>query len=240
MNAARILLVDDEEGLRITLAANLELEGFEVVEATDGRHAVELLETGTFDLVLSDIRMPRMTGIELFGEVRRRQPNLPVVLMTAFTDEVELERAYRAGVFAVLPKPFGVDHAIQTVARAIPRPFVLVVDDIGTDAESTGEALGAVGLRVVTADSSQAAVDRLSAGDIDVVVTDLKMPEVDGAELTRIVRSNHPGVSVIVFSGYDVPDLMRRATSSGAVACLRKPMDPGGLIKAIACARARA
>lgn len=236
--SGKILLVDDEEGLRMTLAANLELEGFEVVEACDGRHALELLETQSFDLVLSDVRMPRMTGVDLFVQIREKDDDLPVVLMTAFTDELELERAYQAGVFAILPKPFSVERAIQTVGRALPRPFVLLVDDLKTDAEETGETLREVGLRVLTADSSKAAMERLAAGGVDVVVTDLKMPEVDGAELTRMVHEKHPSVSVIVFSGHDVPHLMRRAASSGAFACLRKPMDPAGLITAIARARA--
>lgn len=80
MTSPRLLLVDDEEGIRITVAANLELAGFAVVEAENGPRALEAIEAakGAFDLVLSDIRMPGMTGVELFHEIRARWPELPV------------------------------------------------------------------------------------------------------------------------------------------------------------------
>ena len=68
-----ILVVDDEESLRITLAANLELSGFEVVEAANGTQALEILENRAFDVVLSDIRMPGMNGVELFQKRSSRR-----------------------------------------------------------------------------------------------------------------------------------------------------------------------
>ena len=66
---AKILLVDDERALRVTLAANLELDGMEVVEAESGERALELLRSAPFDLMLSDIRMGGMSGAELFRQV---------------------------------------------------------------------------------------------------------------------------------------------------------------------------
>jgi DNA-binding NtrC family response regulator len=103
----RILVVEDEESLRITLAANLELEGYEVVEAQNGKEAIELLGQQKFDLVLSDIRMPKATGVDVLLYAKQHHPGLPVVLMTAYAMEDQVRKAVSEGVFAVLKKPCG-------------------------------------------------------------------------------------------------------------------------------------
>src|SRR5215471_5132373 len=98
----RILLVDDEQSLLLTLAANLELDGFDVTTAESGEHALKLFEREAFDLVLSDITMPGMSGIDLFRRVRSQRPECPVVLMTAFALEGMVRDAICEGVFTIL------------------------------------------------------------------------------------------------------------------------------------------
>ena len=115
----RILVVEDEESLRITLAANLELEGYEVVEASNGKEAIELLDGGKFDLVLSDIRMPKATGVDVLLHVKEHHPGLPVVLMTAYAMEDQVRTAMSEGVFAVLKKPFDFSAAAAAIVRAL-------------------------------------------------------------------------------------------------------------------------
>ena len=82
MRAVRILLVDDEESLRLTTGANLELEGFEIVEAANAEQALELARTQAFDIVLSDIRMPGLSGVDLHERLREIVPDVPVLLMS--------------------------------------------------------------------------------------------------------------------------------------------------------------
>jgi two-component system cell cycle sensor histidine kinase/response regulator CckA len=106
--AARILLVDDEEFLRSALRRLLEREGFRVVEAANGTAALELLEadTGPIDLVLSDVVMPGMSGIELVQHVRALRPQIRLILMSAFADH-ELERhGLSSATVPLLRKPF--------------------------------------------------------------------------------------------------------------------------------------
>src|SRR5687768_8603866 len=99
----RVLLVDDEGSILLTLAANLELEGFEVECANSGAQALDLIERQHFDLVLSDVRMPGMNGVDLFRRIRSKNTDIPVLLMTGFAIETLLEDAINEGVFAVLP-----------------------------------------------------------------------------------------------------------------------------------------
>ena len=127
--------------MRVTLAANLELEGHEVAEAATGEEALRLVRERPVDVVLTDIRMPGLHGVELYRHLRRERPGLPVVLMTAFAQESLVEDALAEGVFTVLHKPFDVAHLLATLRRAALAPEVLVVDDSQEVAEATVEGL---------------------------------------------------------------------------------------------------
>lgn len=235
MSTTRILLVDDEASIRLTLAANLELEDFEVLQAGDGAEAVEVLRTrDDIDLVLTDVRMPILGGLELFRAIRELGRDVPVIMMTAFAQESILKDAINEGVFAVLNKPFDPDDAVGVLRRASGRPRVLVVDDMQRDADALVAALSTCGIRAVAVYGGKQAIEALGHGGIDVVLTDLKMPEMDGVELTRRVREMYPQSSIIAFSGFDVPEMMRSSTSVGANRCLRKPLRSERLAEAIA------
>lgn len=236
----KLLLVDDEPGVLLTLAANLELEGFEVVTAENAERALALLAGSTFDLILSDIRMPGLSGIELFRRARALRPDVPMILMTAFFIESQIREAVTEGVFAVLPKPTEIDHVVALVRRAQRRPFVLVVDDQEPHATSLAAALSTAGVRARAVFDGPSAVGAVRAGDVDVCVTDLVMPGMDGAQVVEEVRKLAPSVAIIVFSGHAVSEMMTRVASRGVFACLRKPLDPRDLVEMISKARTRA
>ncbi|MFG0319461.1 MAG: sigma-54-dependent transcriptional regulator [Planctomycetota bacterium JB042] len=106
MSAARLLLVDDEETQREMLASILGRAGYEVEAAADGRAALERLEAATFDLVLSDQRMPGLDGLELLRRVRATPGAPPVILMTAFGSVSSAVEAMKHGAADYLTKPF--------------------------------------------------------------------------------------------------------------------------------------
>jgi two-component system response regulator HydG len=222
----RLLVVDDEAGLRTSLAANLELEGYRVVEAEGGAQAVELVREGGFDLVISDVRMPDVSGVDAFREIRRLRPEIPVILMTAFTVEKVLAEALGEGVFAVMQKPFAIEHAIGLVAHALSGPVVLVVDDTESEATTAVAALRSVG------------IDRKR--NVDVCVLDLVMPGMDGIKTYEHLRRVAPSLTVIAMSGHPVPGMMHAIMTMGGYACLRKPFHMTELIRAIARARGEA
>jgi DNA-binding NtrC family response regulator len=235
----RILVVDDEESMRMTLGANLELEGFDVVEAASAAEALQAVKNGpAFDLVLSDIRMPGMNGVEMFLELKELSPDVPVILMTAFSTEETVKQAVQSGVFAVLGKPFEIEHSIEAIQRAAKRPMVIVVDDAEAVATSTAEALSVVGVRAMAVSRPEDAISLIAEGKIDVCLTDLAMPGMSGVELLEKIKKQMPEVAVIVFSGAsNGEELMRQAAGRGAFQCLRKPLDPSELIATIANAR---
>jgi two-component system NtrC family response regulator len=116
---ARLLVVDDEQPQREMLARILERAGFAVKTAGDGEQALSLLEANTFDLLLTDQRMPSMGGLELLENAQRLQPRIAVVLMTAYGTVSTAVAAMKRGAADYLTKPFERDELLLVVDKAI-------------------------------------------------------------------------------------------------------------------------
>ena len=115
----RVLVVDDEPGLRRSLARMLSAQGFEVLTAEDGQAALALLETSPVDVMLVDLLMPRMGGMELLGRVKTERPDIEAVLMTAFADVDTAVAAVKQGAHDFLTKPFtSNDVVVLAVSKA--------------------------------------------------------------------------------------------------------------------------
>jgi CheY-like chemotaxis protein len=193
-----VLVVDDDPGMRLTVAANLEEAGARVLCASSGDEALQVLaREPDIDLLLTDVRMPGMSGVDLWQHVHELRPDLPGVLMTAFSGERTVQRALDGGVYAVLHKPFDIDAALGVVRRAIKRPGALVLE--GPDGP-LGAALGAQAPVLRTTDLDGA---RDQLGNADVIVTDL--PGVSWADI-RALQGAAPGlVGVVVVSSAPAP-----------------------------------
>jgi DNA-binding NtrC family response regulator len=116
---ARILIVDDQEMMRDSLAGTLAREGHEIVAAGDGPGALSRLSAGRFDLLITDLKMPRMTGIELLNEAKRIRPDMPVVMMTAFATVQTAVEAMKAGAYDYIQKPFEGEEIKLLVERTL-------------------------------------------------------------------------------------------------------------------------
>lgn len=227
----RVLLVDDELSLRLTLAANLELEGLEVVEAASAEEALAFLDAQSFDIVLSDVRMPGLSGVELFERIRQRKPDLPVILMTAYAQEEQLEQALAGGIYTVLSKPFGIDQAVRALQRASTRPVVLVVDANATNAIAS--MLGAAGLRTECAGDMAEVLEAIRSGRVDVCIADLGSPE-SGRLLDDLAASGNVSV-IAVAQGSDAASVTRLAPLVHQF--LNKPVVARDLVGGVAKAR---
>ncbi|HZP43560.1 MAG TPA: UDP-3-O-acyl-N-acetylglucosamine deacetylase [Candidatus Binatia bacterium] len=114
-----ILVVDDEEQIRHTLRGVLADEGFEVLEATNGRTALELLEHAVPRLAIVDIWMPEVDGIELVRRMRSRAPSVPIIVISGHGTIETAVRVIRLGAFDFLEKPFPLDALLNVVDRAL-------------------------------------------------------------------------------------------------------------------------
>jgi two-component system NtrC family response regulator len=114
-----ILAIDDDDSLRRVVEYNLAEEGYRVITAADGRSGLEAYQRQPVDVVLTDIRMPGMEGIELLARLKAMQPELPVIMLTAFGTIDSAVEAMRLGAFDYLTKPFSRDQLRASVRKAL-------------------------------------------------------------------------------------------------------------------------
>jgi DNA-binding response OmpR family regulator len=117
----RILVVDDEETVRLTLTAVLSSAGYEVASASTGADALALLQISEFDLVLTDLRLDDIDGLQILANVRKRWPDTVTLMLTGYASLDSAVAALRAGAYDYLCKPCPVDEILATVARGIER-----------------------------------------------------------------------------------------------------------------------
>jgi two-component system, NtrC family, nitrogen regulation response regulator GlnG len=114
-----IWIVDDDQSIRFVLEKALAREEFAVRSFTNARDVVKALDDDEPQVLVSDIRMPGGSGIELLATVRERLPALPVIIMTAYSDLDSAVSAFQGGAFEYLPKPFDVTKAVELIRRAV-------------------------------------------------------------------------------------------------------------------------
>ena len=116
---SRILVVDDEDSIREFLEIMLKKEGYEVTTAEDGLRAKEILMKKSFDMVISDMQMPNMTGIELLKHVKESYPDLVFMMITAFGTTESAVDAMKMGAYDYVTKPFKIDEVRMNIANAL-------------------------------------------------------------------------------------------------------------------------
>ena len=113
--AKTILVVDDEQNFLELLTGSLGKRGFEVKTASNGIEALKLVEIESFDLALLDIRMGPMNGIQLLGEIKARQPDIKVIMMSGYPTRETGGQALEKGVSAYLTKPVDLEELLKTM-----------------------------------------------------------------------------------------------------------------------------
>ena len=114
----KVLLADDDRAVRRVFQYKLEKQGHDVTTADDGRQALEQLHGGRFDIVVSDIRMPEVDGIELLEQVRQTHPDLKVILITAHATVQQAVQAVKLGAFDYITNPFADEELFAVIDRA--------------------------------------------------------------------------------------------------------------------------
>ncbi|MBS3754504.1 MAG: response regulator [Desulfobacterales bacterium] len=114
-----ILLVDDEEEFVSTLAERLEIRGFESKAAYSGDQALSLIESNDYDVVVLDVKMPGMDGLEVMNHIKARRPEMPVILLTGHGSTKEGMEGMHKGAFDYLMKPLDIDELISKVQEAL-------------------------------------------------------------------------------------------------------------------------
>ena len=165
MHMKPIWIVDDDESIRWVLEKALARENLATRSFANVRDAVDALQSGTPQVLVSDIRMPGESGLELLQIVKARHPGLPVIVMTAFSDLDSTVAAFQGGAFEYLAKPFDLDKAVELIRRALEESL----------RESGGEAAASENPEILGSAAAMQdvfrAIGRLSQSNVTVLIT---------------------------------------------------------------------
>jgi len=164
--AENVWIVDDDRSIRWVLEKALQQEGMEPVSFDSADAALSRLQRQAPDVLISDIRMPGTSGLDLLASIRERHPKLPVIIMTAHSDLDSAVASYQGGAFEYLPKPFDVDEAVALVRRALAHTYEQESQEEELDQTRTPEIIGeAPAMQEVFR-----AIGRLSHSNITVLI----------------------------------------------------------------------
>ena len=175
----KILIVDDEDSLRFSLASILELEGYEVKTAEDGYKAIELAKKENFDILFSDIRMPGITGNETFKEIKKIKPDIIGVMMTAYALNDLIIDALNTGAFACLSKPFEIETVLSTIKDITTRPFAVVIDKNENINQRFLNSLKNCGLNVASSEIDSEKIDFMFKHKPDILIISVNSQEAE-------------------------------------------------------------
>jgi DNA-binding response OmpR family regulator len=138
--SARILLVDDEQAIQTLLSYPLRRDGYDVVQATDGRQALERFDEQPFDLVVLDVMLPRIDGLEVCRRLRSRS-SVPIIMLTAKSEEIDKVVGLELGADDYITKPFSLREFSSRIKAALRRAEMSRSGELGPDEEplSVGE-----------------------------------------------------------------------------------------------------
>ena len=230
----RMLIVDDEQGMLRTLRRIMLAKGFEVEVAASGEEAVGMAETCQPEVLLLDMRMPGLNGVETFRQIKPICPEAVAVFMTANSSANLSQEARDEGAIEVLSKPVDIDNLCDLITQALGLRGVLVVDDDPGFRNSLQRALTAVGFHVYTAAGPEAALEEFKRHPRCVVLLDMKLPGTSGVELLQQIRKlNHDVLAVLMTGFRELEPEMTAGLESGACCTFVKPFDVDDLVAAI-------
>jgi two-component system nitrogen regulation response regulator GlnG len=169
MSDAHIWVIDDDRSIRWVLERALTQAGMAVTVFESGAEAMARLSVEQPQVVVSDIRMPEMDGLSLLENISARHPQLPVIIMTAYSDLESTVSAYQGGAFEYLPKPFDVDEAVALVRRALGRQGQEI--ERSAPADDSAKAVGGIVGSAPAMQEVFRAIGRLSRSNITVLIT---------------------------------------------------------------------
>jgi len=168
----RVLVVEDDAAMRELLSDSLQRRGFEVVKAAGGEEALQQCAEGDFDVVLTDLNMPRVSGLQLCERITQSRPDVPVVVVTAFGSMDTAIAAIRAGAYDFVTKPFDLGRLILTLERAVSLRHLK--DEVRRLRESAGVAHAEGGGPVGESPALMAAwevLQRVAPTDVTVLIS---------------------------------------------------------------------
>ncbi len=232
----RVLVVDDDISFAESLTDILMEKGYIAVAANSGDEALEKIKERSFDVVLMDVKMPVMDGLQTFKEIKKLKSSITVIMMTAYSMDDLVQDALKEGAYDVLRKPLDIERLIKMIKISeVNGSLTMIVDDDPNIRMSLKDILEEKGHVVTTAKNGKEAIAIARERPEDIVIIDMKLPFLNGLETFLELKKINPKIQAIIITGYkeEMQDLVEQALTSGAYACFYKPFDPQKIVEMV-------
>ena len=233
---AKILVVDDELGLREALYYAFSQRGHQVATAINNDQALNLMARQAFDLIILDILMPDEIGTVLLKKVRASGNKVPIVIYSVRVDAALEKEMLQAGANEVLHKSISLDVLMTRTEKVLaasgktPAPSsrkkkLMIVDDEDSVRRLLVAFFQKKGYEVSEASSGEQALEKLDAVRPDVVLLDMNMGGITGLETLKKIHASHPNLGVVMATGDENDEKVLEAMAFGAYGYVLKPFD---------------
>lgn len=238
-----ILVVDDDPTTCRELQKELRRNFFPTYVAESSRDALEILSKNKIDIILLDIFMPDIDGLDMLEKVKSKWPSIEVIIITGYSSQDVAIKALRRGAIDYLEKPINYEELNTSIGRAMEkitenadltyRHTILLVDDDETATKRLSRILSKEGYEVFTANDGKEGLAIINQNKIDILIADIEMPIMGGIELLQKVKKFQKDIEVIMMTGFGDESLAIEALRKGAINYLRKPIDLDEVLIAI-------
>ena len=221
-----ILIVDDHQGMCSTLKDILEDEGYEVLTVFNGNSAIDICKKQKFDVILMDVRMPDLNGVETFRQIKSYTNGTRVIMMSAYSVEELKKEALQEGAIAFLQKPLDIEKTLKLIQQA-EHPPVLIVMDNQKERETLATKSSENKYRAYTTSTAEEALEQARQIRFNLIMIDTKLHTMSGLELYLALKQITPTSVTIMLAETDENFLKQaeEAVKQNAYTFLKKPLD---------------
>ncbi|MBF0501403.1 MAG: response regulator [Candidatus Riflebacteria bacterium] len=238
-----VLIVDDDKIIREQLEKELKRNFFETFTASNGETALEILGKQTIDILIVDVNLPDMDGLEILRLAKETRPNCEAVVVTGYGNREIAVRSLRRGAIDYIEKPIDLDELRAALGRAQERlvdresiPFsstILVIDDEEATGKALKRALEKENFEVFYASNGINALSIIEHHKVDVVITDLLMAGMDGIEVILKAKRLYRDIEGILVTGHKDEESAIRALRAEIIDYISEPIDFDDLLLSV-------
>ena len=232
----RVLVVDDDISFAESLTDILNEKGYIAVAVNSGSEALEKIKERSFDVVLMDVKMPVMDGMQTFKEIKKLDRSATVIMMTAYSMDDLVHDALKEGAYGVMRKPLDIEQVIRRIEISkAGGSLTMIVDDDPNIRTSLKDILEEKGYVVTMAKDGKEAIDIAKERPEDIAIIDMQLPFLNGLETFSELKKINPEIHAIIITAYkeEMKDLVEQALAKGAYACIYKPFDPQKIVEIV-------
>lgn len=228
----RVLIVDDDRRMVKTISDILTIKGYGTGVAYSGEEMLKSVRSTQWDCVLMDLKMPGMDGVATLRKLKELAPDLPVVLMSAFAMDEQVEEARRLGAYSVLTKPFDIEMLLSFLSHLRKKISVLIVDEDPHFCQTLREIMESRGYRVETEADPDLVLEHMEEDYKLLVILDTKLSATGGEDVIGRIRAKYPAKPVVLVTSHKdrLFDSIDRAYRASAYTYLYKPLESDALL----------